>query len=372
MAKGISLKSLNYIAASLGLLLLVHSAQAVPRVEWRIDRNGILRPQDSNELLFLPNDDAIDAFVPVRFGGEANPIAIVKMSDIEVGADIAKNPTYRSLRNHIREWLQRLGAIDNTGHSMRKISVSFIFHQPPNWDKTYRSTDNIKVSGIWRYDGDSSAGVRTAAIKFFPLRPGLTKEFPENQISFSLAADQREGMRVQSLPNGFLLRQLPYDSQSDDWWRVSITRNDVSTGFSFAAIIMLSDGAITITVEIIPMRRSKDDRIEDGIKITLSEKFFQEMSQDIKILRGKSRKDYYSCLTPYRFNPYSLLGVSKKTTNAEIKKAYHKMALKYHPDKNLDNKEWATRKFQQIGAACEILRDSQRRAAYDGCDPEDF
>jgi len=61
---------------------------------------------------------------------------------------------------------------------------------------------------------------------------------------------------------------------------------------------------------------------------------------------------------------YEVLGVSKSASPEELKKAYRKLAMKYHPDRNPDSKD-AEGKFKEIGEAYEILKDEQRRAAYD-------
>ena len=60
----------------------------------------------------------------------------------------------------------------------------------------------------------------------------------------------------------------------------------------------------------------------------------------------------------------SLLGVDKKATQDEIKSAYRKLAMKYHPDRNQGD-EAAAEKFKEINEANETLSDSQKRAAYD-------
>lgn len=61
---------------------------------------------------------------------------------------------------------------------------------------------------------------------------------------------------------------------------------------------------------------------------------------------------------------YETLGVDKSASQDEIKKAYRKLALKYHPDRNPDNKE-AEEKFKEAAQAYEILSDMQKRKQYD-------
>lgn len=66
-----------------------------------------------------------------------------------------------------------------------------------------------------------------------------------------------------------------------------------------------------------------------------------------------SQKDYYQ-----------ILGVSKGASAAELKSAYRKLAMKYHPDKNPGDEE-AEKKFKEASQAYDILKDDQKRAAYD-------
>ncbi|KAK8928794.1 hypothetical protein KSP39_PZI017530 [Platanthera zijinensis] len=73
-----------------------------------------------------------------------------------------------------------------------------------------------------------------------------------------------------------------------------------------------------------------------------------------KALKLSKRKDWYK-----------ILGISKTASIAEIKRMYKKLALQWHPDKNVENREEAAAKFQEIAAAYEVLGDDDKRARYD-------
>lgn len=62
---------------------------------------------------------------------------------------------------------------------------------------------------------------------------------------------------------------------------------------------------------------------------------------------------------------YDVLGVDKGATQDEIKRAYRKQALEWHPDKHKDNKEAAEKRFKQINEAYQVLSDKEKRVAYD-------
>lgn len=64
-------------------------------------------------------------------------------------------------------------------------------------------------------------------------------------------------------------------------------------------------------------------------------------------------------------NYYQVLGVQSSASLEDIKKAYRKLALRWHPDKNPSNREEAEKKFKQVSEAYEVLSDAKKRSLYD-------
>ena len=62
---------------------------------------------------------------------------------------------------------------------------------------------------------------------------------------------------------------------------------------------------------------------------------------------------------------YGVLGVPRNASDREIKKAYRKLAMKYHPDRNSGKEEWANEQFKEINEAYGVLGDPQKRKQYD-------
>jgi DnaJ-class molecular chaperone len=62
---------------------------------------------------------------------------------------------------------------------------------------------------------------------------------------------------------------------------------------------------------------------------------------------------------------YRTLGVTESSSGGEIKKAYRKLAMQYHPDRNPGNEKWANEKFKEVNEAYGVLGDPQKRKQYD-------
>lgn len=62
---------------------------------------------------------------------------------------------------------------------------------------------------------------------------------------------------------------------------------------------------------------------------------------------------------------YQLLGVNRNATEQEIKKAYRKLAMEYHPDRNPGNEHWANEKFKEVNEAFGVLGDPHKRKQYE-------
>lgn len=98
----------------------------------------------------------------------------------------------------------------------------------------------------------------------------------------------------------------------------------------------------------------------------------EKSPQDMNI-RETLMKAERSLKLSQRKDWYKILGVSKTASVSEIKRAYKKLALQWHPDKNVDNREEAEAKFREIAAAYEILGDEEKRTRYDsGEDVDDM
>src|SRR5207247_7935025 len=62
---------------------------------------------------------------------------------------------------------------------------------------------------------------------------------------------------------------------------------------------------------------------------------------------------------------YEILGVSRSAIEDDVKKAYRKLALKYHPDRNPEDRHEAEERFKEISEAYQVLSDAERRSLYD-------
>jgi hypothetical protein len=89
----------------------------------------------------------------------------------------------------------------------------------------------------------------------------------------------------------------------------------------------------------------------------------QKSPQDMGIREALMRAEKQLKLSK-RKDWYKILGISKTASAAEIKRAYKKLALQWHPDKNVDNREEAENMFREIAAAYEVLGDEDKRVRF--------
>jgi len=93
---------------------------------------------------------------------------------------------------------------------------------------------------------------------------------------------------------------------------------------------------------------------KQGYEETEDDVFKEKIQQAEAALKQSKTKNYYK-----------ILGVPRNADSKEIKKAYKKLAILYHPDKNMDNQEEAQKKFQEVAEANEVLSDDELRGKYD-------
>ncbi|KAL0336889.1 UNVERIFIED_CONTAM: DnaJ protein P58IPK, partial [Sesamum calycinum] len=118
-------------------------------------------------------------------------------------------------------------------------------------------------------------------------------------------------------------------------------------------------------VEALAQRGEAKLLVEDWEGAVADLKSAAEKSPQDMNIREALMKAERSLKLSQRKDWYKILGVSKTASMSEIKKAYKKLALQWHPDKNVDNREEAEAKFREIAAAYEILGDEDKRTRYD-------
>ncbi|KAM0278312.1 hypothetical protein ACHAQH_005231 [Verticillium albo-atrum] len=106
------------------------------------------------------------------------------------------------------------------------------------------------------------------------------------------------------------------------------------------------------------------ERWEDAVK---EWKSIQELDPEDRTIAKEIRKAELELKKSQRKDYYKILQIGKDADDTQIKKAYRKLAIVHHPDKN-PNDEHAAERFKDIGEAYETLSDSQKRAAYDNGD----
>uniref|UniRef100_A0A453GXH0 J domain-containing protein n=1 Tax=Aegilops tauschii subsp. strangulata TaxID=200361 RepID=A0A453GXH0_AEGTS len=90
----------------------------------------------------------------------------------------------------------------------------------------------------------------------------------------------------------------------------------------------------------------------------------QKSPQDMAIREALMKAERQLKLSK-RKDWYKILGISKTASAADIKRAYKRLALQWHPDKNVENREEAENMFREIASAYEVLSDEDKRVRYD-------
>ncbi|KAI0114887.1 hypothetical protein F4814DRAFT_297267 [Daldinia grandis] len=138
----------------------------------------------------------------------------------------------------------------------------------------------------------------------------------------------------------------------------------------FAEAIADCDRAFNLDPSYIKARKTKAnalgqaERWEDAVR---EWKSIQELDPDDRSIAKEIRRAELEFKKSQRKDYYKILGIGKDADEAAIKKAYRKLAIRHHPDKNPNDDEAAER-FKDIGEAYETLSDPQKRARYDSGD----
>ncbi|KAI1170723.1 hypothetical protein F4777DRAFT_101130 [Nemania sp. FL0916] len=136
--------------------------------------------------------------------------------------------------------------------------------------------------------------------------------------------------------------------------------------------------AVSLDPSYMKARKTKANALGQGEKwedAVREWKKIQELDPEDRTIPREIRKAELELKKSQRKDYYKILGVAKDADEATIKKAYRKLAIIHHPDKNRDD-EGAAERFKDIGEAYETLSDPQKRARYDSgedlIDPQDM
>ncbi|KAG1371578.1 putative DnaJ protein P58IPK [Cocos nucifera] len=123
---------------------------------------------------------------------------------------------------------------------------------------------------------------------------------------------------------------------------------------------------------LVKLGRGKDAIKSCADALEIDGELVEALAQDMNIREALLRAEKSLKLSK-RKDWYKILGVPRTASVAEIKRAYKKLALQWHPDKNVDNREAAEAQFREIAAAYEVLGDEEKRTRYDrGEDVDDM